>query len=156
MLFVRELEKGLGAAGSCWAPERTPERKSDQVQSFSHNKGEIANSEPRRILTFAKQEIYAVPRVAVQRPESLCAWPTLSSPPGPICHSGQRLGQRFPTFPGFVFMEDSFSKDQEWGVRWKGWFQRDSSTSHSLCTRFLLLLYPLHQVLDPGGWGPLL
>ena len=59
--------------------------------------------------------------------------------------------QWFPTFlaPGTGFMEDNISME---GAGW--WFGDDSSTSHLLCTLFLLLLDQLH--LRSSGirsWG---
>ena len=51
--------------------------------------------------------------------------------------------QQSPTFlaPGTGFVEDNFSTDGGRGGGAEIWFQDDSSTSHLLCTLFLLLLH---------------
>ena len=50
--------------------------------------------------------------------------------------------QQTPTFlvPGTAFVKDTFSTD----MGEQGWFQDGSSTSHLLCTLFLLLLHQPH------------
>ena len=56
------------------------------------------------------------------------------------------LVQWSPIFmaPGTGFLEDSFSRDQEWGMRVGRWFWNDSNVLHLLYTLFLLLLHQLH------------
>ena len=68
------------------------------------------------------------------------------------------LGQPSPTFlaPETSFMEDNFSMDQDQvGEMVWGWFQ----VHYTYCTLYFYYYYisptAEHQVLDPGGWGPL-
>ena len=70
------------------------------------------------------------------------------------------LVQWSPIFmaPGTGFLEDSFSRDQEWGIRVGRWFWNDSNVLHLLYTLFLLLLHQLHlrsSGISPGGWRAL-
>ena len=72
--------------------------------------------------------------------------PWLTGQPRDLNHPRQRgshfQSQQTRTFlvPGTAFVKDNFLTD----VGEQGWFQDDSSTSHLLCTLFLLLLHQPH------------